>query len=104
MRYKEEKTKVEPKEEVKEPVEELTTSTVKEDVKEDKDMDGLVVSWKDKLYVLEKGRNAEIVVRLINKFSEGKRKNIKIVEQDGMLKVIDEKENVIAKAKISKIL
>ena len=26
------------------------------------------------------------------------------VEKDGMLKVLDEKENVIAKAKISKIL
>ena len=111
VRDKEEKTQVKSKEEVKEPVEKSISNEVtvedemhEEDVKEDKDMNGLVISWKDKLYVLEKGRNAEIVVRLINKFLEGKRKNIKIVEKDGMLKVLDEKENVIAKAKISKNL
>ena len=86
---------------VAETVEEKSHEDVKDKETEE---EGLMISWNNRTYILEKDKDSERVARFVNEFLEEKRKNIRIVEKDGMLKVLDEKGNVIAKAKILKII
>ena len=103
------KTETEEEIKVEEPTEEPATKTVEEksheDVKDrETEEEGLMISWNNKTYILEKDKDSERVARFVNEFLEEKRENIRIVEKDGMLKVLDEKGNVIAKAKILKTI
>ncbi len=94
-------------------VEEPVTKTAKEMSDEERDESvkdeetvegGLMVVWNNKIYVLEEDKESERAARFVNDFLEGKRENIRIVEKDRILKVLDEKGNVIAKAKIIRTL